>query len=361
MIKEKRFILAWGAFFVSLLVVATFVLWVICYFVTKFNLFTKPELVYWLLLAVPFVVWYLRLTNRLEVSPELNVIGEWQKRKMEPFKPGWHFPFRYFGFFEEIAEVPMNKQTLFILSGQRDGIEQAVVDQYVYGTASNMEPGTGDFIRLLYRVEIKCIDSLAATYNVDDPYEYIAGVIELNVGLYVHKSDGEEIIDKFTKETLDSIININIQEQILTDTGIKLISFIPVDVINTPEVEAIRRELDHEERQTAINKAKIKNAVQIKEGDGELLKVTLANKAIEEDISKKDDQIRTNEIKSIKDATGVSGDEALKFIIKDKTLETIAAASQTGNITYIDDSNNGNLNPAAAMGFAINATNQKKS
>lgn len=309
--------------------------------------------IYWLMLLFPFIAWRLYLKSRLAVQPEWNLIAEWKKQKMEPFTPGWHYPFRYFGFFEEIADVPMNKQSLCILSGVRDGFEETILDEYVYGTASNMEPGTGDFLRLLYKVEIKCFDSILTTYNVEDPYEYIASLVELCVGRYVHKNSSEKIIDKFSKQKL-SIIPISILEQIKTDTGIEIISFIPVDVVNTPETEVFRRTLDQKTRQKDINAIDLKNRVQLEKGEGEVLQVKLANADIE-------NQIRANKLKSIMEKTSVSGEEALKIVMKDKTLETIAKASESGSIVYIDESNgNNSLNQGASLGFAINATNNQK-
>jgi hypothetical protein len=290
-------------------------------------------------------------------------VGEWCGKKMKPFTNGYHYPFRKFGFFNVVAEVPMNKQTLYILSGVRDNLSQELIKQYVYGTASNMEPGTGDFVRLLYRVEVKCIDPLALVYNVNNPYDYVAGIIEQKVSLYVHHNKSEDIIDHFAEQTLDSIFAVSssnpddIRNQVLADTGLKLISFIPIDVINTPEVEALREQLDKEQRQIEIIKAQVENEAKREEGKKKVLTAKLANMSVQEAIGQKNNDILVNKIKAITDSTGVGGEEALGFIAKEKTLETLEKSSETGSITYIDDSGSkGNLNQAAALGFAISAT-----
>ena len=56
---------------------------------------------------------------------------------------------------------------------------------------------------------------------------------------------------------------------------------------------------------------------------------------------------------------GISGTEALNFIIKEKTLNAITQASKTGNITYIDGSGDSSLSNGVGFGWGINATKTK--
>lgn len=354
---RKQFFICWTLYLLSIVGVTFTILFFTLPLLHLSWLFSLLSLI-WIPVSF-FTVWKAKLV----VLPEWTVVAEWCGKKMEPFASGYHYPFRKFGFFNVVAEVPVNKQTLYILSGVRDNLAPEVVEQYVYGTASNMEPGTGDFLRLLYRVEVKCVDPLALVYNVNNPYDYVAGIIEQKVSLYVHREKSENIIDKFSEQTLASIFSASssiaddVLDQILTDTGLKLISFIPVDVINTPEVEELREQLDKEQRQTAIIEAQLKNEVQREQGKKKILSAQLENMSVQENIGKKTNDILVNEIKAIKDQAGVGGDEALRFIAREKTLATIENSSKTGNVTYIDDSGTrGNLKQAAALGFAISTT-----
>lgn len=310
------------------------------------------------LLIFPGLIWF----NRLEVSPEWELIAEWGKERMEPFKNGYHFPFRYFGYFEEIAEVPMNQQTLHILSSKRDRVEKEVAEIYVYGKASDIKPGTGASLGLSYEVEFKCLDSSALVYyGTGDPYEYVVSVIEHHVKLYAKSLVSEVIIDHFPDQDLDLLVPAKVQSRILALTGIELISFIPGSVFISKESEADRSILEKEKREFELNRAKIKNQKQLENGKNGVLKAEFSNMEVIKNISKEKDQVLANKVKSIMTEAGVSGEEALKIVMKEKTLETVGAASKNGSIVYIDESSNGNgnLNQGAALGFAINATQKK--
>ena len=353
--KKNVFFWCWLALFSIPVLIALFIL-LLC---------NWGWFIFWLLGTIAWLVFVLclRWRSKLIVLPEWVVIAEWCGKKMEPFANGYHYPFRKFGFFNVVAEVPMNKQTLYILSGVRDNLAPELINQYTYGTASNIEPDTGDYLRLLYRVEVKCVNPLALVYNINNPYDYVAGIIEHKVSLYVHRKKSEDIIDHFSEQTLSSIFSasatdpVDVRNQILSDTGLELLTFIPIDVINTPEVEAIREKLDTEQRQSAIIKAQTKNETLREQGKKKVLNAQLSNMSVKEAIGQKSNDILVNELKAITNNTGVSGDEALKFIAKEKTLETIKDSSATGNVTYIDESGSkGNLKQAAALGFAINAT-----
>lgn len=367
-----KFFWAWSIYSVVLCVASFFALLLISktlgsfdYFVDKpSKLFTFLILngnIYWLWFVAPISVVVSVLTNRLEVSPEWNVIAEWKKEVMKPFKPGWYYPFPYFGYFEAIAAVPMNKQTVSILSGEKTGLDPQIINEFVYGAASNLGPKGGEPIRLLSKIEIQCVDPILIAYKVDDPYEYAASVIEVYLRRYASDNDNETIIRNFSKQDI-TIVPIGVRSQLLADTGIELISFIPVDVIEDEKTNK-RRSDEYEEQQRSIFiTAKNSNDILEEQGKGGVMKVTLTNKEIEENISKKDDEMLANRVKTIMASTGVSGDEALKIAMKAKTLETVATASESGSIVYIDENGgNGGLSQGASLGFAINATNQKQS
>ena len=369
--NKTRFLRAWVLFTLGVFAASFIALVLIRWFLVYIDYFDKDnkifillavnKFIYWFLILIPIVIWFIRRSNRLEVSQGWNVIGEWEKQRMQPFEPGWHYPFWYFGYFDDVSEVPMNKQTLSILSGRREGYEQSIIDEYVYGSASDMDPGTGSALCLLYKADIQCVDSLTANYCVKgDPYEYIADRVEWCVGLYVHARSSEEIIDNFSKETLDSVIPDYIKEDVLLSTGFELLSFFPGDVSFNEETAASRAKEEQLKRKKVENSLELENKVQLEVGNKLILLAELDNRTVIENIAKKDDQIRVNTIKSLKDGADVDGEKALEFIIKEKTLETVKESAQKGNITYIDDSKGGALNQSAALGFAINANNQNK-
>jgi len=325
------FFLDWAVFFTITTLLIVTILLVAC------SLWLPWQMM-WSLFLLPIVYGLLVWQARLPVSPKQNIICERKGKALPPLTPGWYYPLRYFDLCREIAEVPMNKQMLCVLTGTREGFAPEIVEQYTYGTPSNIEPGTGDFIRLMYKLEFQCQDSIKLVYAVDDPYAYIVGLTETYVNSYVHVNNSEHIVDHFSREDWEVEVLSKIRSTVLAVVGIDLISFVPVDVINTPEVEEARRNTDLEKRKKEILEAK------------------LVNLSVTENISKKNDAIKAHSIASVMGQANVSGVDALQFLTKDKTLNTILEASKEGSITYVDDSGNGNMNQAAALGWAIRNT-----
>jgi hypothetical protein len=313
------------------------------------------------LLIIPAVL-YLKWEGRLVVDAEFNLIAEWKGEKVEPLTPGIYYPFRYGDFFKLIAKVPMNIQTLHILSGEREGLKDDIVKLYLYGTASNMEPGTGDSVRLLYKLEFKCLNPIALVYTMDNPYDYLAGETELEVSQYIHKNTSEDIVDNFSREGLAQSPDLNIvpkiKDDVLNKIGVEVIAFIPVDVILTPEKEALRRAQEREDNRKPLIESQLANAVVEEAGQAQILQAQLNNMEIKKNIAKEHNEIMSNKINKIKADTGVDGATALQFYTKQRTIDVVADASKTGSITYIDDSSNsGTLSQAAALGWAIKSNN----
>lgn len=321
---------------------------------------------YWLaitsLLLPTLVIVALRFVNRLSVAAERNWVFEWNGEKMEPLKPGLYYPFRLFGFLNEGEEVPMNRQMLYVLTGVRDGLSLEIINQYYYGTPSNVEPNEGDYLRLMYKIEFECFDPVKLIYAVDDPYAYLVGVLELEVNKYAKGLHSEKVLDGFAEKdwTTDLLSKTTITDAFLI-VGVNLISFIPVDVLVTLEVEEIRRKVQIEEKRADVIKAELKNSVIIEKGDKQILNARLANMNIREDISKKQDKIMVNSLNSIKTDVGVNSVMALKFVTQQKTLQTIAESSKNGAITYIDGSGgDGTVAQAAKIGWGIKASMPKE-
>ena len=302
----------------------------------------------WLLLIIVFCV--LIWSSKIEVPPEYEYVYQWAGEVIAPLKVGYNYVFPYFGLLKGRAKIPMNVQTLSILSGVRDGLSDSVVKEYIYGTASNIEPDGGDAIRALYQVEFQCIDSLKLFYAKSNPYKYIAKIIEFKVSAYLKnptKEDTEGLSDHFLAKDWDAEVLDgrgvldSVREEILDLIGINLIHFVPVDLIFAPNIIVAREK-------RALEKQR-----------GLLLEEQSANMDKEAEIAKKRNKINGAEIDEIIQRANVSGSEALNHIIKDRTLESITQASKTGNITYIDGSGNGNFAGGAGFGWGLNATNNK--
>lgn len=353
MSNKMRFFLAWTVLFISIFLLSITVLSTIYFLGVSGKIFL-------LLILLPLIFVYLVWQNKVEVPPKYNFVYEWRGEILDPLEPGWHYVFPYFGMLNEGEEIPMNSQMLYVLSGVRDGLSPKIINQYTFGTASNLEAETGDFVRMMYKLELKCEDPIKLVYEKDDPYGYIASVVEQKVNIYVHGKNVEQINDNFVKEDWNADVNlgiVDVRALILNEIGIDIVSFIPVDVINTPEVEESRRAIEIEIRKKELNNAKIDNDVQLEKGKGRVLTATLSNMSKKKSISEKADEIRVNSINAIKTRVGVNSVVALKFATNEKKLDVILEASKAGNITYVDDSNGG-VSQATAMGFALRATNQ---
>jgi len=310
--------------------------------------------IFFVSLVPSVIVLWLRWSNRIIVPAKWNHIYEWKGKVLNSLTPGMYFPFVYLGFLNEGIEIPMENQIMHILTGVRDGLSPDIVSQYAYGAQSNAEPNTGDYLRLMYKLEYKCLDSEKLAYNQADPFSYIAGIVELQVNKYVHANKSEDIVDKFTEQNLQTLAIV----PDMTSIGVELISFIPVDVLLTPEIEEVRRALDVERRKKELINTEVKNAVLREKNKKKVLDVELSNMDVRKKIAGENNKIKVEAINAIKIGVGVNGVVALKMAMKEKTLETIAKASENGSITYIDDSGSGDntTSQAAKFGWGIKAT-----
>lgn len=328
-----RFTLWWGLLLMATAIVAAIAVPAL---VSLSGFEWKSEYNIILKMVIGLVLAGLILGNRVAVPHTYEYVYEWIGKPLKPFKPGWHYPFPYFTFLSGPAKVPMNDQTLHILTGSREGLDDEIVNLHVYGSSSNIEPNNGDYVRLLYKVVLRCVDSIALVYNHTDPYAYVAGLVEFEVVKYVKGYDSEEVNDQFVKRDWGYVVNdLNI---ILPDAvGLELLSFIPMDVLNTPETEEQRRKLNEAKTNT-----------QLLEEEEEQM-----DKKIK--IGKKKDSILRNSIESIKQESGVDGGTALSFLRTERTLETVVEASKHGNFTYMDASGSGKLSEYSALGWGINS------
>jgi hypothetical protein len=304
-----------------------------------------------------FLIW----KNRVEVDPETELVVEFFKEKVEPLKNGYHFPQKFLTAYHEKKLVPTNERSLYILSGRREGLEPEDIKLYLYGDNSDMEPGTGDSLRLKYIAVVQCVNSSTFSYRTVDPYGYAANIIEHAVEIYVHSLSSEEIIDGFNKQDV-SIIPNSFLEDILQTTGLEVVKFIPGDPILNPETEKMRIELESKKRQVEITRADADNKVELEKGRRKVIDERIVTADRELQLAAKSNKVVTERIAALKDS-GLSETDALSFIMREKTLETINEASGKGGLVYIDEgSKNGNLSQSASMGFAINAmnNNQKK-
>jgi hypothetical protein len=302
---------------------------------------------FWLSVFLAVVIIFLPLASiviirwqkRVEVPANWEYLYEWSGQKMAPLEPGLYYPFPYFGFLSEESRVLMNKQIIYIMSGSRDGLDSADVEKFVYGSLTDVEPGTGDFIRLKYGVEIQCTDSKKLVYERTDPFGFIAGLAEKEVVKFIKGLSGEDVNDCFVKRNWNKTVINKLQLLIEQETGVKIIRFIPIDVMNTPETEAARRAEEMKKREKAVLEAELKNM------------------EVKEKISAKADGMVTHTINSVKTTAGVNGLVALKFITEKQKLSTIENASKNGQFTYMDSSGSGKLTDASAMGWGFHAHN----
>jgi hypothetical protein len=343
--SKKVFFWAWFKLFTVITIIIVVALVLAWNFIEKF-----PGEIFWSLTLLPFIYGWIIWSKKIIVPPEYEYIYEWQGKKLEPLTSGYNYVFPYFGFLEGKSKIPMNVQTLSILIGVRDGLPESVVNDYIYGTASNVEPENGDAIRILCQVEFQNIDSSKLFYAKSKPYHYIASLVEFKVGAYMKKpikNATEGLSDHFLSkdwdsEVLDGIGTLkSLREEVFDFIGVKLIHFIPVDLIFSPEIEDTRKKIDIEKRR------------------GELLKEELGNMDTEAAIAKKRNEISGNQIEKVMKTANVSGAEALNFIMREKTLTAVAQASKTGNITYIDGSGDSNFAGGVGFGWGVNATKSK--
>lgn len=348
---KKVFFWAWFWLDVLITLVMAIALIVICYnvgyWVSLFSLFL-PSL----------VVGKLYWDSGISIPTGIERIYEWRGKAMEPLVPGWYHPFKYFGFLKpDEVDVPMNIQTLYILTGTRDGLSSDDFELFYYGTQSDIEPGTGAALRLKYKVDFECVDSIKLRYKHNDPYTYIAGLVESKVNIYVHGLKSEEIIDNFTKtdwhKTLVS--DVETESQLINHLGVRLISFIPIDVILSVKAEEWRQLEDAEERKGKIMKIAINNEVMAEVEKKRILNAQLVNSKKVKELAVINNKIEVDFINDIKNEVGVNSVMALKYAMHKNTLKTVTEASKNSEFAYIDGSGSGDNTIAQAakisMGF----------
>lgn len=348
--SKKVFLLAWVIYFFIMTMVFIGILTLSWYLKSSEISFFKeiPNSVFGSWTLLPFVYAYIVWKNKLIVPPEYEYIYEWQGEKLEPLKSGYNYIFPFFGFLKGRVKIPTNIQTLNILIGVRDGLPESITKCFVFGSAVNIRPEEGDTIRVLFKVEYQNIDSLKLFYAKNNPYDYIVSLIEFKVGAYMRKpikDDSEALSDHFLSknwdaEVLDSIENqYRLKDEIFDFIGVKLIHIIPVNLLFSPEIEEAKKKIEVEKRRRG------------------LLEEELNNMNTEESIAKKRNEINSNEIEKVMKTANVGGQEALNFILKEKTLTAITQASKTGNITYIDGSGKDNFSSGVGFGWGLSANN----
>lgn len=326
------FFKAWTIFFI---VVTSLVLGCL----TTAWYFGLPGQIFWLLCLLPFIYIGLVLGSRDKVEPNFVVVHHWFSKALEPIPPGFFFPFKYFGLLDEGTQVPVNDQKISILTGSRKGLPEDVINNYVYGSSLNMHSKSGSNIKLIYDVIVRCVDpvKIISYLNSGDPYESVVDRVELSVNAYIRARHSEAIINNLGSENWDEKVLFPVRSSILSDIGVKLISFRPVAIITAPEIDNMRLAVEIESRKGKIIKAETANAVEKEKGRGRILRSELANMDVNIAASAKKDKIRANEANLIMSTMGVDGVTALSFVLEKEKLQTFLEISKTGKVVFIED------------------------
>ena len=286
-----------------------------------------------LISLTPLVLLLLIWSQRLKVLPRWQYVWEWLGKVGEPLTPGWYFIPRFFGLFRLVARVPMYDQFLNIISGERTGINQDLIDSHPYGTNSDIEPKSGAVVKLIYSLRIRCEDSVAAVYKMEDPFSYLAFSVEKNVVRFAKTKDSESLGDEFNSKEHDWQTEIDdLAGNLFTKTGFRVLELIPHDIANTAEVQNLR------------------NKVGEKQVEGELLGVELKNKEFEIQIAEKDNEIKLSRLAVINEALKDSrlAAEVWKSEVR---AEAIKVASKGNNLILMDSSDNESIIKGAAGTF----------
>lgn len=300
-------------------------------------------------LAAALITFFVALwSSRLVVPENWNYIFEWNGEALDPLEPGMYFPFPWLGFLKAKGMVPMNRQTLRVLSGERKGCPEDIIKKYPYGADSNIEPASGDEFKALYHVETQCTDSKKFAYAYDDTYSYVVSLIESRVRNFLGSKTGEDVSDKFSSypwkiEVLDSVYGGNsLSYYIEENFGLKIIEILSIDIILTPEVEEFRRKLDESSRKKEIYEVEAEAADARKK------------------LQAKNDEITKNTISVIKNTAGVNGNKALDYMTSNKKLETMETVSKNGANTFIDGAGGGSFVGGTGFGWGFNSQNKSK-
>jgi|GEM_PF-1839210 len=336
MTNAQIFALAWGIFFISvtlLLLAATILLTV---YGIGFG-FALNSL--FLLLLIPVIAGVTIAVVKKVTPPMYEDLYEWNGRVMEPFEPGPHYPFPWFGFLKPKGRMPMNMQFVHVLSGDRTGLPPKTVAKYQFGGQTNVEIGrgvkTGGFVRLYYSIGLKIVDSIKAAYVQKDLYKYIAGIIEERVNTHALSESPEEFSSTFYDAAWSEKIINNAKGDILKNLGVELSVLIPGDIINTPEVEKARQDVEVERRRKGT------------------LDEKLINMKVEKDIAHEQHLIAVDFIKKVKETSGASGDTLVSLLARQMTLDAVIEATKNGHLAYMDGSEGKGLMNSIAIGVGI--------
>jgi hypothetical protein len=285
---------------------------------------------YWFLLLGIFlpslIIFILRLRTRVIVPAEWEYVYTWCGKILEPFTPGVYYIFPYFNLLSDVNKVLMTKQVLHILSGTSDGLPEEVIKLYRYGSRNNIHSKSGSSLRLMYDVVAECVDSKKLVFGIRNVFDYVAQEIERKVNIYVRSRNSKDIINRFAVEDWHAAVLSEIRNNIRKTTGINLISFTPIAIINDP----------------VISKAMLAVEEEVRRGD--LLRAKLKNMSSEVSISSKNDEIRSNEIKSLKETLNIDGYAALNFLSEQAKWKAFIEISKSGKVVYMDDLMGRNFN-----------------
>ena len=312
----------------------------------------------WLILLLPVVFLLIIWVNKLDVPANHVYSVEWLG-KFYNLSSGRWYPFPYFGRLRNIESIPSNKLFLSIMLGVRTEKEKETLGEYVYGTPSNVET-IGDFVRLLLKLEIQCVDAIKLCSSHQDPYKYIVGLVEIAVRKFAGKIDNDQM-DKeyYSHDWKAEVKKIEDEFKILEKLGLIIHSLVPVDVLNTPEVEEFNRKVQEADQQGRVIDKQTINKVKEEAGKGKVLTERLSNIKKERTIGLEADGILEHTINTIKKTSDVRGDVALRFITEKDKHETVRASAINGGIVYIENGAGANSNASVGAGltWGINSAN----
>ena len=327
-VQRGIFWLAWIGLALVLVVVMAIIVWALLALNVK-----AWGLIFLTPLILLILIWY----QRVKVLPRWQYVWEWLGKVGEPLTPGWYFIPRFFGLFHLVARVPMYDQFLNIISGDRSGISQDLINSHPYGTNSDIEPKSGAVVKIIYSLRIRCEDPIAAVYNMEDPFSYLALSVEKKVVEFAKTKDSESLSDEFNSHNWQAEIDA-LAPGLLARTGFSVLELIPQDIANTVEIQNFR------------------NKVGEKQIEKKLLTVELENKDFEVQIAEKDNTIKLSRLavmnESLKDSRLVAA--VWQSEVK---AEAIKAASKGGNLILMDASE-GDAVIKGAAGTFLNKSEQ---
>ena len=289
----------------------------------------------WCLFLSPLPIFIIapimRWSDRLEVPARCKVVAQRRGKLLKVIEPGMYFPFKYFGYFNNIKMYPINNQIFHIFSGERANLDPEVIEEYGWGSHINIVPGTGAPLRFQYDFEFRNDDVEKVAISHDNTYEYLVSIIEEKLNVYAQAHTSEEINDNFATKDWNKDFILAFQRDIFDNTGITILRFIPLRVLNTPKVEASKLSVEEEIRK------------------GEVLKAELNNMGTKKEIAVIDNDIKTAAIDAIMKKTGVDGHTALNHVTELRKQDTLRYAAECGNVTYFEGK--GKLNDASIKGW----------